>query len=64
MWYTQYVLDVKCVGWPPAPSPPAKCTKEEMKRMEDLRTEWRKEFLPTLMRNGNGAFIDTCIVHE
>ena len=26
--------------------------------------EWHKTFLPHFARNGNGAFVDTCIVHE
>ena len=65
MWYSQYVLGVRCVGWPPAPSPPANCSTGEVARMAALRKAWRATFVPLLSsRPGRGAFVDTCIVHE
>jgi hypothetical protein len=64
MWYSQFVLGINCVGWYPAPSPPANCTDREIKLLTDLRSSWRQNMLPGFARNGNGAFVDTCVVHE
>lgn len=62
MWYSQYVVGIRCVGWPPIPE--TQCTGSEVMNMQMLLRRWSEVFLPIVEANRqNGYFIDNCIVH-
>ena len=66
MWSVQFILGVKCGGWPPAPWPPTNCSASDVQAVTKWRDEFRQAFVSAVQQANqwNGAFVDSCIVHE
>merc|ERR1712039_677466 len=56
VYQVQHILEVGCV--------PGACSTKQFDQMEEYRKEFLQALTPVLAKPSNGAWIDSCIMHE